>query len=50
MAMVDLRLSNDGQFHDLEAGCALAEWATADGFEEAKIRLKDCTAQPGTMR
>jgi TPR repeat protein len=50
MALVDLQLSANQQFRDLQSGCALAEWAAGNGEEKAKARLKDCTAVPGTMR
>lgn len=50
MALIGLQLSNNEQFGDVDAGCALAEWAAGNGFEEAKARVKDCTAKPGAMR
>ncbi|BCJ91537.1 hypothetical protein IZ6_22720 [Terrihabitans soli] len=50
MALVNLNLSKNEQFRDLEAGCHLAQWAAENGFEAAKARLADCTPVPGTMR
>lgn len=50
MAMVDLQLSNNEQFRDLESGCHLAQWAAENGEKRAEARLKDCTAAPGAMR
>jgi hypothetical protein len=50
MALIDLQFSNNEQFRDAGAGCALAEWAAGNGFEEAKARVKDCTFKPGAMR
>jgi TPR repeat protein len=49
MALIDLQLSNNAQFRDLDSGCHLAQWAAENGFEDAKPRLKDCTAIPGTL-
>jgi TPR repeat protein len=50
MAMINLQLSNNEQFRDLEAGCLLVDLAIKNGEKQAQERLKDCAAAPGTMR
>lgn len=50
MAMINLSLSDNEQFRDLEAGCALVDWAARNGYAEAKPRLMDCTTVEGAMR
>jgi TPR repeat protein len=50
MALVDLQISENKQFRDLEAACHLAQWAADNGEAWAKARLTNCTPVPGTMR
>lgn len=50
MAMINLQLSSNEQFRDLEAGCLLVDLAIKNGEKQAQERLKDCASAPGTMR